>query len=202
MLFDLAVHDIEHSRFEKARLLLQTMMNTYDNSEYLAKAKLAVADSWYREGGAARHGAGRGRVQGLHPVLSHHGRSRRGAGEDLQDAVPADGESRTATPSHALRAEDECRQLLVQFPNSKFAPEAQQMLRNVQEVLADEEFESAISTTSKGSMPAAANRLQALADQFPLYSQADEALWELADSYRRMGDRFRERAGGRLRAIW
>ena len=28
------------------------MMNTYDNSEYLAKAKLAMADSWYREGGA------------------------------------------------------------------------------------------------------------------------------------------------------
>ena len=29
-------------------------------------------------------------------------------------------------PMHALRAEDECKQLLVQFPNSKFAPEAQQ----------------------------------------------------------------------------
>jgi hypothetical protein len=28
------------------------MMNTYDTSEYLAKAKLAVADSWKREGGA------------------------------------------------------------------------------------------------------------------------------------------------------
>ena len=42
VLFDLAIQDIEHSRYEKARLLLQTMMNTYDNSEYLAKAKLAV----------------------------------------------------------------------------------------------------------------------------------------------------------------
>ena len=40
-------------------------------------------------------------------------------------------------PMHALRAEDECRQLMVQFPNSKFAPQAQQMLRNIQEVLAD-----------------------------------------------------------------
>jgi outer membrane protein assembly factor BamD len=29
-----------------------------------------------------------------------------------------------------------------------------------------------------------------LADQFPLYSQADESLWQLADSYQHMGDRF------------
>jgi outer membrane protein assembly factor BamD len=43
---------------------------------------------------------------------------------------------------------------------------------------------------NKGSFPAAANRYQGLANQFPLYSKADDALWEAADSYGRMGDRF------------
>src|SRR3984885_6131539 len=52
VLFDKAIGDIEHGRYEVARLTLNTMINTYDTSEYLAKAKLAVADSWYREGGA------------------------------------------------------------------------------------------------------------------------------------------------------
>src|SRR6201991_5081574 len=52
VLFDKAINDIEHSRFEIARLLLQNLINTYDTSEYLAKAKLAIADAWYREGGA------------------------------------------------------------------------------------------------------------------------------------------------------
>src|ERR1700761_4442170 len=51
ILFDKAINDIEHGRYEVARLTLNTMINTYDTSEYLAKAKLAVADSWYREGG-------------------------------------------------------------------------------------------------------------------------------------------------------
>src|SRR5438128_3398370 len=51
VLFDKAIADIERSRFEVARLTLNTLMNTYDTSEYLAKAKLAIADSWYREGG-------------------------------------------------------------------------------------------------------------------------------------------------------
>src|ERR1035441_10451469 len=52
VLFDKAIQDIEHSRFEVARLTLNTLMNTYDTSEFLAKAKLAIADSWYREAGS------------------------------------------------------------------------------------------------------------------------------------------------------
>src|SRR6476646_1750912 len=52
VLFDAAIDDIEHSRFQRARLTLQTLMNTYDTSEYMAKSKLAIADSWFREGGS------------------------------------------------------------------------------------------------------------------------------------------------------
>ena len=44
VLFDKAINDIEHSRYEIARLTLQTLINTYDSSEFLAKAKLAIAD--------------------------------------------------------------------------------------------------------------------------------------------------------------
>src|SRR5258708_11852402 len=51
VLFDKAIGDMERGRYEVARLTLQTLMNTYDTSEYLAKAKLAYADSWFREGG-------------------------------------------------------------------------------------------------------------------------------------------------------
>ena len=52
VLFDKSMHDIEHGRYEVARIELNTLMNTYESSEYLAKAKLAIADSWFREGGA------------------------------------------------------------------------------------------------------------------------------------------------------
>src|SRR5260370_5498123 len=53
VLYDRAISDIEHGRFEVARITLNTLINTYDQSEFLAKAKLAVADSWFREGGTA-----------------------------------------------------------------------------------------------------------------------------------------------------
>jgi outer membrane protein assembly factor BamD len=84
----------------------------------------------------------------------------------------------------------------VQFPNSKFAPEAQQKLRDIQEVLADAEYRTATFYHTKGSFPAAANRFQGMTDQFPLFSQADEALWQLADSYQHMGDRFENQQVG------
>src|SRR6201993_620790 len=52
-LYDKAMNDIKHGRHEVGRLGLQTLINTYPDSEYLAKAKLAIADSYYKEGGTA-----------------------------------------------------------------------------------------------------------------------------------------------------
>ena len=85
VLFDKAVKDLEKGRYEIARITLNTLINTYESSEFLAKAKLAIADAWYREGG---------RVQGLHPVLSHHAGSGRIPGKALHDSLPADGQAR------------------------------------------------------------------------------------------------------------
>jgi outer membrane protein assembly factor BamD len=189
VLFDKAINDVEHSRFEVARFTLQTLINTYDTSEYLAKAKLAIADSWFREGGG--HGLAQAEAEYKDFILFYPAMEEAGeAQEKVCDIHYKQMEKSDRDPMHALRAEDECRQLLVQFPNSKFAPEAQQKLRDIQEVLADSEFRTAAFYHTKGAFPASANRFQGLSDQFPLYSQADEALWQLADSYQHMGDRF------------
>src|SRR5260370_8404284 len=49
ILYDKAIEDIKHGRHEVGRLNFQTLINTYPDSENLAKAKLAIADSFYRE---------------------------------------------------------------------------------------------------------------------------------------------------------
>src|SRR5689334_14386966 len=189
VLFDKAINDIEHSRFEVARLLLQNLINTYDTSEYLAKAKLAIADAWYREGGA--HGLAQAEAEYKDFILFYPQMEEAAeAQEKVCDIHYKQMEKPDRDPMHALRAEQECKQLLVQFPNSKFAPQAQQRLRDIQEVLAEAEFRVGTLYAKKGSFPAAANRLQGVADQFPLYSKADEALWQVAEAYHHMGDRF------------
>ena len=53
VLYTRAMDDIKRGRQEVGRLSLQTLINTYPDSEYLAKAKLAIADSYYKEGGSA-----------------------------------------------------------------------------------------------------------------------------------------------------
>ncbi len=189
VMFDTAIHEIEHSRYERARLLLQTLMNTYDTSEYLAKAKLAIADSWYQEGGA--HGYAQAEAEYKDFILFYPAMEEAAeAQHKICDMQYNQMEKADRDPMHALRAEEECKQLVAQFPNSKFTPDAQQKLRNIQEVLAQKEFKVGSFYLRKGSLPAAANRLQGVALQFPLFSQADDALWDLADSYRRLGDRF------------
>ena len=66
-------------------------------------------------------------------------------------------------------------------------------------MIAEGEFRRGAFYHTKGSHPAAANRLQALADHYPLYSKADEANWLLGDSYAKMGARFRRQGRRGLR---
>ena len=194
ILFDKSIHDIEKGRYEVARLTLNTLINTYDTSEYLAKAKLAIADSWFREGG----------IQGLtqaeaeykdfilfYPTMEEAAESQK----KLCDIHYRQMDKPDRDPNQTLRAEQECKQVLTQFPNSKFAPAAEQQLRNIQEVLAEAEMRTGDFYHHKGSWAAAANRLGGTVDTYPLYSRADEALWEQAESYSHMGPRFRQKSG-------
>jgi len=196
ILFDKAINDIEKGRFEMARLTLQTLINTYDSSEYLAKAKLAVGDAWYREGGA------RGRAQAeleykdfilFYPTMQEAAESQ----EKICRIHSEQMDRPDRDPSETLKTEQECRQVLIQFPNSKFAPEAEQITRNAQEVLAEGEFLVGKQYHDRGGFGnvSAANRLSGVADQYPLYSKADEALWLAADSYQKSGPRFRQMEG-------
>ncbi len=194
VLYDRAINDIEHGRYEVARITLNTLINTYDQSEFLAKAKLAIADSWYREGGA--HGLAQAEAEYKDFILFYP--TMEEASESQMKICRIhyrQMDKPDRDPSQELRAEDECRQLLVQFPNSKFVPEVQQLLRNIQESVGEGEYRVGAFYHKKGSNPAAANRLQRLVDQYPLYSRADEALWFLGDSYSKMGSRFRAKSG-------
>jgi outer membrane protein assembly factor BamD len=194
VLFDKAIRDIEKGRYEIARLNLNVLINTYDTSEYLAKAKLAVADSWFREGGT--HGFAQAEAEYKDFILFY---------PTMEEAPEAQNricqihvrqmEKTDRDNAQALRAEQECRTLLTSYPNSKFAPQAEQKLRDIQEALADGERTVGEFYHKRGSNPAAANRLAGVIAQYPLYSGAADALWLQADSYSKMGKNFRGKSG-------
>ena len=52
-LFDKAMLALKKGKYDVARLDLQTLLNTYPETEYAMRAKLAIGDTWYKEGGSA-----------------------------------------------------------------------------------------------------------------------------------------------------
>jgi len=194
VLFDRAIGDIEHGRYEIARITLNTLINTYDQSEFLAKAKLAIADSWFREGGTASLAQAEAEYKDFilfYPTMEEAAESQQKICQIHYKQM--DKSDRDAT--QAIRAEDECRQLIVQFPNSKYVDETKQLLRNIQESLAEGEYLVGSFYFKHGDNSAAANRMNHLVEQYPLYSKADLALWDMGQAYGRLGPRFRKQEG-------
>ncbi len=193
VLFDKAVKDIEKGRYEVARLTLNTLMNTYDTSEFMAKSKLAIADRWMREGGSHALAQAEAEYKDFilfYPMMEESAEAQ----EKVCNIHYRQMEKPDRDVNHAMRAEDECRNLLQQFPNSKFAPRVAQTLRNIQEALAEGEFRVGAFYHHKGSFPSAANRLETMVNTYPLFSKADYGLWLTGESYGKLVDRFKDRA--------
>jgi outer membrane protein assembly factor BamD len=185
ILYERAVDAIDHGRFDVGRLTLQTLLNTYPDSEYLAKAKLAIADSYYTQGG----------VSGLTQAEAEY--------KDFQTFFPTAPEAPEAQfragmchfklmgkPNRDLTearlAEAEFKEFLLKYPDSPVMPRVKGRLRQVQEVLAQGEFEVAKFYYEKRANRAARSRFQEIADDYPNYSRADRALWYLGQTLERL----------------
>src|SRR5258708_21404846 len=72
----------------------------------------------------------------------------------------------------------------MQYPdNPKLVTEGKRRLLEVQEVLADREFNIGRFYCLRQSYPASIARLQTLVEKYPLYSRADDALFFLGQAY-------------------
>jgi outer membrane protein assembly factor BamD len=83
----------------------------------------------------------------------------------------------------------------MQYPdNPKLVKEGKERLMEVQEVLAEREFEIGKFYYLRQSYPASIARLKTLAEKYPLYSRADEALYVLGQNYEGQVAQMRARA--------
>ncbi len=182
VLYDKALDDIKHGRHEVGRLGLQTLINTYPDSEYLAKAKLAIADSYFKEGGSSNITqaiAGYKDFIVFFPFMPEAAYAQMQVAMCNYNEMPKPDRDNT----HAKAAEDEFQTFLTKYPKDPLAPEAQQRLREVQEDLAEGQFRIADYYYIKQDRRAAAGRLIPLVRRYPLYSKSDTALWMLADIF-------------------
>jgi outer membrane protein assembly factor BamD len=184
VLYDRAQIDLKAGRYTEGRLALQTLINTYPDSEYLAKAKLSVADSYFKEGGTSNTTQA---ISEYKDFITFFPFLDEAAYAQMQVAMAhyrmmekADRDS-----TQAQSAEDEFQAFILKYPQSPLLPKAEQYLREVQEVLGEGEFKIARYYYLKADYRAAAARLVEVTDRYPLFSETDEALWMLANVYYR-----------------
>jgi outer membrane protein assembly factor BamD len=180
ILYDKAMDDVKHGRHEVGRLNLQTLINTYPDSEYLAKAKLAIADSFYKEGGTANLTQA---VQAYKDFDIFFPMLPEAAYAQLQVAMThyKQMEKPDRDRTHVRAAEEEFQTFLTKYPNDPLATKAEQRLREVQELLAEGDFRIGYYYYVKEDKKAAESRLRAIVSRYPLYSKSDQALWMLGN---------------------
>ncbi len=182
VLYDRAVEDVKHGRHEVGRLNLQTLINTYPDSEYLAKAKLLIADSYFKQGGTANMTQA---ISGYKDFIVFFPFLPEAAYAQLQVAMGhfQQMEKPDRDRTEAKEAESEFQTFLQKYPKDPLADKAMQHLREVQEVIAEGDYRVAYYYYTKGDRRAAAARLIGVTTRYPLYSRSDRALWMLGDIF-------------------
>ena len=140
VLFDQAINDIEHSRYEIARITLNTL-DQHLRSERIPGqgeagdrrqlvSRRAARRIWLRPRPSTRTSS-----CSIRPWKKPPSPSKRSA-----RFTTSRWTNRTAIPIRPCAPKTNAGSLIVQFPNSKYVAETQQLLRNIQESLAEGEY--------------------------------------------------------------
>ena len=181
ILYEKSLKDLEKGRYDVARLTLNVLLNTYPDSDYKEKAKLVIADSFFKQGGTS------GLIQAEAEYKDF--RTFFPTSEDADDAQmrialthynQMEKPDRDATQAKA--AEREFRAFLEEFPDSPLHDEAAQKLRDTQEVLAESNLRVANHYMILKRYEASIRRTSDAIRDYPDFSRQDEALWVLGQA--------------------
>ena len=187
-LFIVATREVRKRNYDVGRLLFQTIITTYPDSQYLPMSKLAVADSFFLEGSTSALIQAIAAYQDWLTFFPTHPLADRvvlkiAEAEMRQIGLP----DRDAT--RAKRAETRLKALLQQYPNSILRTEAQTRLNEVQDNLGLHNLYIAnyyyiLSVEQKkGGLKGAQSRYREILEKYPNFKFMDEVLFKIAVTY-------------------
>jgi outer membrane assembly lipoprotein YfiO len=187
-LFITATREVRRRNYDVGRLLFQTIITTYPDSQYLPMSKLAVADSFYLEGSTSSLIQAIAAYQDWLTFFPTH---------PLADRVVlkiAESEMRQIglpdrTSERAKRAETRLKALMQQYPDSPLVGEAKLRLKEVQDNLglhnlyiANYYYTLSVDQ-KKGGLKGAQSRYREIMDKYPDFKFMDEVLFKTAVTY-------------------
>jgi outer membrane protein assembly factor BamD len=182
-LFDKAMIAIKKGRFDVARLDLQTMLNTYPDSEYRMRAKLAVGDSWFKEGGTAALTQAEAEYKDFITFFPQAPEAAE-AQMKVADIYYEQMEKPDRDFTNAQRAEQEYRAMINSCSLSRsWCLARRRNCATCRRFWPSVKRRSAFITGPGRTFAASIARLKTVVDTYPLYSKSDQALLGIGDAY-------------------
>lgn len=176
-LFRAGIDAIRKSSYDEGRILLNTMINTYSESPLIKYAKLTIADSYYLQGGSKGLAQAeieyRDWIQFFPDDQLADDAMLKIAELHLKQVMAADRDT-----THAKLAERQLKDVIRKYPNSDAKEEVEQLMTQVQEILAMHELKVArFYFEIRESAQAAQMRTEEILNKYPNFSRFDEALY-------------------------
>lgn len=193
-LYQRARNSMDGARFDLAIQYFQTLESRYPFSPYALQAQLDLAYTYFLYGRTERAVSEADRFIRFNPThpnvdyayyirgLANFGHRPRLFSSWLPDRNPADFEREPLQTAF-----DDFAQLVRNFPNSPYAPDARQRMVYLRNVLAEHEIRVARFYMEKQAWVAAANRAHYVLQHFNQTSSNQEALAILVRAYRQLG---------------
>ncbi|MGE0882555.1 MAG: outer membrane protein assembly factor BamD [Blastocatellales bacterium] len=181
-LYEQASQKAEKSRYDEARLLYNVVITTYADSEYLPLAKLAIADSFYLEGGTSNLEQAIGGYKDFaqyfptHPKICEVKHKIAQSYMRQMGAYNRDATNAKKAYQQLLAAEQSCQK-------SDALALIQRDKQDVQQVLGLYEMSIAkFYINNRQAYKAGESRLRDIISNYPLFSYYDETLYLLGVS--------------------
>jgi outer membrane protein assembly factor BamD len=178
---------LEKNRFTVARLQLQTLLETYEDSEFSAEAKYAYADTFYYESGHSNLVLAESEFRKFITFFPTHKWA-----DDAQMKVAMTHIKQLQKPdrdnTEARLAEYELTAMITDpaYADSDLLDEAKEKLRAVQEILAESILGPAQHYYRRGAYPAVLDRCEEILKKYPDFSGTDRVLFLLAETIRKV----------------
>jgi outer membrane protein assembly factor BamD len=183
VLYEKALKLMEKHNYEVAQVTLQTLISTYQESDYFPKAKFAIGESYYRAGGRENLDSSEAAFKDF--IIYFRDSD---IADDAQMYVAMTHIKRIQSPdrdnTEARLAELELKELITSYPDSNLLEEAKQKLREVVEILAHGSFNVANQYLLRKNYKAAVNRYVEIEEKWPDFSKMDETLYNHAEALR------------------
>jgi outer membrane protein assembly factor BamD len=193
--FQYAEEELKDGNETEAVKFFEYVRTKYPFSRFAALAELRLADMKYDEDRWIEAADAYSEFLKLHPT--HEQADRAAVRVGLAHWNDAPGDLFLFPPSHekdqvSVRlAATELQNFLERFPNSKFRPEAEKVLAQARQRLADHEWYVAQFYAKRKLWAGAAGRLETLVRDYPGTPHEQDALMRLAEVYVKMDERFR-----------